>query len=68
MREARRKVSLILDKPRVHDGEPVKARLAEHGDRIEVIDLPSDSPEPDPDECPGAAVAQAGSLVPGGVG
>jgi transposase len=47
---ASKKLLLILDNLRVHYAKPVKARLAEHADTIEVFYLPSYSPELNPDE------------------
>lgn len=47
---ASKKLFLILDNLRVHYAKPVKARLAEHADTIEVFYLPSYSPELNPDE------------------
>lgn len=51
IREAQRKVFLILDNLRVHHATLVRAWLAEHLDQIEVFYLPSYSPELNPDEC-----------------
>ncbi len=45
VRDAGRKVYLILDNLRVHHSKPVKAWLGEHKDQIEVFYLPSYSPE-----------------------
>lgn len=50
IRDAERKVFLILDNLRVHHAKVVKAWLAEHKDDIEVFYLPSYSPELNPDE------------------
>ncbi|QKK01882.1 MAG: IS630 family transposase [Pseudomonadota bacterium] len=50
IRDAKRKVFLILDNLRVHHAKVVKAWLAEHKDEIEVFYLPSYSPELNPDE------------------
>jgi hypothetical protein len=50
VRDAGRKVYLILDNLRVHHSKPVKAWLAEHKHEIEVFYLPSYSPELNPDE------------------
>lgn len=50
IRDAGRKVFLILDNLRVHHGRVVKKWLKEHGDEIEVHYLPSYSPELNPDE------------------
>ncbi|MFV0276325.1 MAG: IS630 family transposase [Parahaliea sp.] len=51
IRDADRKVFLILDNLRVHHARKVKAWLGEHEDQIEVFYLPSYSPELNPDEC-----------------
>ncbi|KAF1006396.1 MAG: IS630 family transposase ISCARN25 [Burkholderia gladioli] len=45
-----KQVFLILDNLKVHHAKPVKAWLAEHGDKIEVFYLPSYSLELNPDE------------------
>jgi len=59
IRDAGRKVYLILDNLRVHHSKPVKAWLAEHKAQIEVFDLPSYSPELNPDEMANADLKQA---------
>ena len=59
IRSAGRKVYLILDNLRVHQGKPVKAWLAEHKSKIEVFYLPSYSPELNPDEMANADLKQA---------
>jgi len=59
VRDAGRKVRLIPDKLRVHHSKPVKARLAEHKDQIEVFHLPGDSPQLNPDEMANADLKQA---------
>lgn len=41
---------LILDNLGVHHGKPVKDWLGQHTDAIEVFDLPSTSPELNPEE------------------
>jgi len=51
VRDAGRKVFLILDNLRVHHARKVKAWLSEHEKEIEVFYLPSYSPELNPDEC-----------------
>jgi len=51
IKDAQRKVFLIVDNLRVHHAKLVKAWLAEHVDQIEVFYLPSYSPELNPDEC-----------------
>ena len=50
VKDAQRKVFLILDNLRVHHARKVKAWLAEHEDEIEVFYLPAYSPELNPDE------------------
>jgi transposase len=50
IKDAGRKVFLILDNLRVHHSKPVKAWLAEHQQLIEVFYLPSYSPEFNPVE------------------
>ena len=50
IKDADKKVFLILDNLRVHHSKPVKAWLAEHKEQIEVFYLPSYSPELNPDE------------------
>jgi transposase len=59
VRDAGRKVYLILDNLRVHHSKPVKAWLAEHKHQIEVFYLPSYSPELNPDEMANADLKQA---------
>jgi len=50
IRDAKRKVFLILDNLRVHHAKVVKAWLTEHEELIEVFYLPAYSPELNPDE------------------
>jgi transposase len=50
IRDAKRKVLLILDRLRVHRASRVRAWLAEHRTTIEVFYLPAYSPELNPDE------------------
>ena len=50
IREARRKVFLILDRLRVHRAGRVRDWLAAHPTKIEVFYLPAYSPELNPDE------------------
>ena len=50
IKDAKRKVFLILDNLRVHHAKVVKAWLVEHKEEIEVFYLPSYSPELNPDE------------------
>ncbi len=59
MRDAGRKVYLILDNPRVHHCKLVKALLAENMHEIEVFYLPSYSPELNPNEMANADLKQA---------
>jgi len=49
VKDAKRKVFLILDNLRVHHAKLVKVWLAKHQDEIEVFYLPSYSPELNPD-------------------
>lgn len=65
VKEADRKVFLILDNLGVHHCKPVKAWLAEHVEQIEVFYLPSYSPELNPDERLNAELKHViGSKVP----
>lgn len=50
IKDAGRKVFLILDNLKVHHAKLVKAWLERHQDKIEVFYLPSYSPELNPDE------------------
>ncbi len=50
VKDAGRKVYLILDNLRVHHSKPVKNWVQDHGDQIELFFLPSYSPELNPDE------------------
>src|SRR5690606_9923114 len=50
LKDAKRKVDLILDNLRVHHAKPVKEWLEEHKQMIEVFYLPAYSPELNPDE------------------
>jgi transposase len=50
IKDADKKVFLILDNLRVHHSKPVKEWVAEHQEQIEVFYLPSYSPELNPDE------------------
>ena len=59
VKDAGRKVYLILDNLKVHHSKPVKAWLAEHIDEIEVFYLPSYSPELNPNEMANADLKQA---------
>lgn len=65
IRDADRKIFLILDNLRVHHSKPVKAWVAERKDKIELFYLPSYSPELNPEERLNADLKQAiGSKVP----
>jgi len=59
LKDAPRKVFLILDNLGVHHCKPVKAWLAKHSEQIEVFYLPSYSPELNPDERLNASLKQA---------
>lgn len=59
VKDAGRKVYLVLDNLKVHHSKPVKAWLAEHVDEIEVFYLPSYSPELNPNEMANADLKQA---------
>lgn len=59
IKDAQRKVFLILDNLRVHHAKLVKEWLATQQDQIEVFYLPSYSPELNPDECLNADLKQA---------
>ena len=59
VKDAGRKLYLILDNLRVHHSKPVKAWLAEHKHEIEVFYLPSYSPELNPNEMANADLKQA---------
>lgn len=50
IREADRKVFLVLDNLRVHHSRKVREWLAQHTEQIELFFLPSYSPELNPDE------------------
>ncbi len=50
LRDADRKVFLILDNLKVHHSKPVKKWLDKHADSIDVFFLPRYSPELNPDE------------------
>ena len=65
IKDAGKKVFLILDNLRVHHSKPVKAWLAERTQQIEVFYLPSYSPELNPEERLNADLKQAmGKRVP----
>jgi transposase len=65
IKDASKKIFLILDNLRVHHSKPVKAWLADRIDRIEVFYLPSYAPELNPDERLNADMKHAiGTRVP----
>ena len=65
IKDADRKVFLILDNLRVHHAKPVTAWLDEHTGRIEVFYLPSYAPDLNPDERLNADLKHAiGAAVP----
>ena len=65
IKDAGRKVFLILDNLRVHHGKSVKASAVERQDKIELFHLPSYSPELNPDERLNGNLKQAiGAKVP----
>jgi transposase len=59
IRDAQRKVFLILDNLRVHHARVVREWLEAHRESLEVFYLPSYSPELNPDECLNADLKQA---------
>lgn len=64
VKDAGRKVFLILDNLRVYHSKPVKAWVEDHKEKIELFYLPSYSPESDPEERPDADLKHAiGSKV-----
>jgi transposase len=65
IKDAVKKIFLILDNLRAHHSKPVKDWLAERADRIEVFYLPSYAPELNPDERLNADMKHAiGAKVP----
>ena len=65
IKDATKKIFLILDNLRAHHSKAIKAWLAERLDRIEVFYLPSYAPELNPDERLNADMKHAiGSKVP----
>src|SRR4030043_1477279 len=50
LKDAGRKVFMVVDNLRTHHSKPVKEWLDEHRDEIEIFYLPSYSPELNPDE------------------
>lgn len=59
VKDAGRKVFLILDNLRVHHSKVVKAWVAERTDEIELFYLPSHSPELNPEDRLNAGLKQA---------
>jgi transposase len=59
IKDADKKVFLILDNLRVHHSKPVKAWVEAHKDQIELFYLPSYSPELNPEERLNADLKQA---------
>lgn len=65
IKDAGKKIFLILDNLRVHHSKPVKAWVAERQDKIELFYLPSYSPELNPEERLNADIKHTiGSKVP----
>lgn len=65
VKDAGKKVFLVLDNLRVHHSKPVKAWIAERKNKIELFYLPSYSPELNPEERLNADLKHAmGSKVP----
>jgi transposase len=65
IKDADKKVFLILDNLRVHHSKPVKAWVAQRQDKIELFYLPSYSPELNPEERLNADLKHAiGTKVP----
>ena len=65
VKDASKKVFLILDNLRVHHSKPVKQWVAERQDKIELFYLPSYSPELNPEERLNADLKHSiGSKVP----
>lgn len=62
IKDADRKIFLILDNLRVHHSKPVKAWVASHQDKIELFYLPSYSPELNPEERLNADLKQAAGV------
>ncbi|MCS6762969.1 MAG: IS630 family transposase [Candidatus Protistobacter heckmanni] len=63
VKDAGRKIYLILYNLRVHHSKPVKAWQAEHKHEIEVFYLPSYSPELSPNEMANADLKQVGTKL-----
>ena len=65
IKDANKKVFLVLDNLRVHHSKVVKAWVAAHADKIALFYLPSYSPELNPDERLNADIKQyVGTRVP----
>jgi transposase len=64
IRNAKKKIFLIVDNLRVHHSRPVKAWLEANAAKIEVFYLPSYSPELNPDEMANADIKQAITKLP----
>ncbi len=62
IKDAEKKVLLILDNLRVHHSKPVKSWVEEHKDKIELFYLPSYSPELNPEERLNAGLKHAISI------
>ena len=59
IKDAKRKVFLVLDNLRVHHAKVVRDWLETQAERLEIFYLPSYSPELNPDECLNADLKQA---------
>ncbi len=59
IKDAGKKVFLIVDNLRVHHAKPVKAWVQAHNDHLEMFYLPSYSPELNPEEPLNADLKQA---------
>ena len=59
VKDADRKLFVIVDNLRVHRARAVTAWVAENAERIELFYLPPDAPERNPDEYPNNDVKQA---------
>lgn len=64
IKDANRKIYMILGNPRVHHSRPVKLWLPEHKDRIEVFYLPIDSAELDSNEMVNAELKPVATNLP----
>ena len=66
VRQARRKVFLVLDNLKVHHSKPVKEWVEKHKNKIELLYFPSYSPDLNPDEHLNADLKYGvGSKAPG---